>query len=278
MNQPPIPGTRSNKPELFKFAFIRNYDDRIKELAEDIADSEVWDFISNAAVGAPKRYSILKNYLEHTFRKLQVEKKVAYTLDNKYSCFNTGLVTKNLEDVFAFFELYKPHAASTRTEPTAPYYFQCFCKESDVRMMTHFANSLPEIANYFEKPDLLLFNPKCKIVPDLDHIIADNISRFPVHLQGASGDELRRQLHGAIIETNKKVRSNYKIAIPQYYSGRIQLLLPLCLTAGSPNPDLALVTTKESESMYSARTCLTLEMAYNNARLIVKPQSEWLRP
>ena len=76
----------------------------------------------------------------------------------------------------------------------------------------------------------------------------------------------------------KKVRSNYKVAVPQYYDSKIQLLLPLCLTSGSPNPDLALVVHKLNDSTYTARTCLTLEMAYMNARLIVKPQSDWLRP
>lgn len=270
--------SRNGKPELFKFAFIPKYDDRIRELAEDIADSETWDFVTHAGVGTSSRYPILKNYLEHTFRKLQAERKIVYTSDNQFTCFNTGLVTPNLEDIFALFEIYKPSSNTPRIGPVAPYYFRGFCKESDGKIMAHFSHNLPEIANYFDKPDLLLFNPKCKITPDLDHIITDNIQRFPAHLKGASGDELRRQLHGAIVETNKKVRSNYKIAIPQYYSGQIQLLLPLCLTAGSPNPDLALVTTKVSDTMYSARTCLTLEMAYNNARLVVKPQSEWLKP
>ena len=90
---------------------------------------------------------------------------------------------------------------------------------------------------------------------------------------------MRRQLHGAIDDVIKKVKTNYKIAIPQYFSGKIQLLLPLCLTSGSPNPDLALVIDKISgQDIYSAKTCLTLKMAYNNARLIVKPQSDWLRP
>lgn len=71
---------------------------------------------------------------------------------------------------------------------------------------------------------------------------------------------------------------NYKIAVPQYYDGKIQLLLPLCLTSGSPNPDLALVVHRLNDKTYTARTCLTLKMAYNNARLIVKPQSNWLKP
>ena len=83
---------------------------------------------------------------------------------------------------------------------------------------------------------------------------------------------------GAIDEVKKKVRTNYKIAVPQYYDGKIQLLLPLYFTSGSSNPDLALVAHKLNDNTYTARTCLTLKVAYNNARLIVKPQSNWLKP
>ncbi len=125
---------------------------------------------------------------------------------------------------------------------------------------------------------MLLFNPKFDLIPDIDHIINDNLTRFPVHLQNTDKLEIRRQLIGAIDEAKKKVRTNYKVAVPQYYDGRIQLLLPLNLTTGSPNPDLALVVHKLNDTTYTARTCLTLKMAYNNARLIVKPQSSWLKP
>ena len=42
-------------------------------------------------------------------------------------------------------------------------------------------------------------------------------------------------------------------------------------------PDLALACEKKEDgSCYLGRTCLTMEMAYNNARLIAKPESEWL--
>ena len=88
---------------------------------------------------------------------------------------------------------------------------------------------------------------------------------------------MRRQLTGAIDEVIRQVKTNYKIAVPQYFNRKTQLLLPLCLTPGSKNPDLALVIYKLDEFNYCARTCLTLEMAYMNARLIVKPQSDWLK-
>ncbi len=258
------------RSELFSFAYIPNYDNAIRYLAETLASQEEWDYTDSQT----KTYSILKNYLEFTFRKLKKEGKVAYTSDNKYACFNTGLVTNNLEDIFAYFEEYRKPRPGT----TTPFCFKAFLKESDNNILRNFYENIPEIANFFEKPALLIFNPKCRLIPDIDHIIQDNISRFPEHLQGAGGGELRRQLVGAIDEVRKKVRTNYKIAVPQYYDGKIQLLLPLCLTAGSPNPDLALVVHKLNEETYTARTCLTLKMAYNNARLIVKPQSNWLKP
>lgn len=256
--------------ELFKFAFFPHYDEAIRYLATNLASQEKWDYSDSQS----KTNSILKNYLEFTFRRLKKENKVAYSNDNKYACFNTGLVTNNLEDIFAYFEEYRNPKPGTIT----PFCFKAFLKESDNNILRNFNENIPDIANFFENPELLIFNPKCKLIPDIDHIIQDNIARFPKHLQGATDGELRRQLIGSIDEVRKKVRTNYKIAVPQYYAGKIQLLLPLCLTAGSPNPDLALVVHKLTNETYTARTCLTLKMAYNNARLIVKPQSNWLKP
>lgn len=255
---------------LYEFAYFPKFDESIKYLAENICDEEEWDFSSTTN----NSFSILKNYLFHTYAKLHDESKIVFTKDNSCAAFNTGLVTKNYEDIIAFFEKYKGVPSSGKS----PFYFKAFLKRSDYRVLTHFSSNIPTAANYFEKPEDLIFNPKCELIADVDHIIEDNLERFPSHIQGAADDELKRLLFGSIDEVKKKVKTNYKIAIPQYYKGKIQLLMPLCLTAGSPNPDLALVTHKINEHTYTARTCLTLNMAYNNARLIVKPQSDWLKP
>lgn len=74
----------------------------------------------------------------------------------------------------------------------------------------------------------------------------------------------------------KRVRRNYKTAIPHFYDGKIQFLLPLCLLT-KKDADLALVVNKE-EQVYKAHTVLTLDQAYNNARLLAKPDREWLNP
>ena len=81
-------------------------------------------------------------------------------------------------------------------------------------------------------------------------------------------------LNGAIDTMKKRVSANYKLAVPQYYDGKIQLLLPLCLLSDTI-PDVAITVTK-TETCYQGHTCLTLDMAYNNARLIAKPESNWL--
>lgn len=258
-------------PALFKFAFFIRYEEDIKNLAENLADLEPWDFPDSKE----KRFAILKNYLQYYYQRLKEENKIFFTKNNEYCIFNTGLVTRNQEDIFAFFEKNR----KTDKPGFAPYFFKSFNKHSDPILLEKFGGLFPEPAYFFEKPDLLLINPKYAIVPDIEHIIEDNKSRFPTHLQNADNAELRRQIKGAIDDVTKKVRTNYKIAIPQYFDGKVQLLLPLCLTSGSPNPDLALVVSKiQNQEIYSAKTCLTLKMAYNNARLIVKPQSEWLRP
>lgn len=257
--------------ELFNFAYFPNYDEVIRFLAEELADPEEWDF-SDAQ---NKTYSILRNYLEHTFRKLWSESKIAYTQTNSHACFNTGLVTRNLEEIFAFFEAYRNPRPGYKNPP---YCFKAFVKKSDHRFLTIFQGVFPDVADFFQKPEDLIFNPNCVIIPQIDHIIMENRDRFPLHMVKLQDDEVRRRFEGAIEEAKKKVKTNYKTAVPQFYDNKIQLLLPLCLTPGSPNADFALVTHKINQTTYTARTCLTLKMAYNNARLIVKPLSTWLKP
>ena len=83
-------------------------------------------------------------------------------------------------------------------------------------------------------------------------------------------------LKGAIDNARQRVRRNYKTAIPQYYQGAVQLLLPMCLSAPG-KADLALVVSHHGD-FYRASTCLTLDMAYNNARLLARPDRDWLHP
>ena len=136
---------------------------------------------------------------------------------------------------------------------------------------------MPERANYFDDPSELVFDTHLDIVPQYDHIFGDqeNIERLPAGIRNSA---MRVQLfNGAIGTAKRMLEANYKTAIPQFYKGKMQLLVPICLQ--TPNvPDLALTCMKtEDKRKYLGCTCLTLEMAYNNARLIAKPESNWLQ-
>lgn len=62
--------------------------------------------------------------------------------------------------------------------------------------------------------------------------------------------------------------------IPASLMGEDNSLLPLCLTGDKP--ELALTIQRE-DGFYAARACLTLDMAYNNARLICRPETSWIK-
>jgi hypothetical protein len=57
----------------------------------------------------------------------------------------------------------------------------------------------------------------------------------------------------------------------------MSLLLPLALV-DDEQVDIALVVTKNPSGSYQGRTVLPLDWAYQNARLVCRPDSDWLVP
>ena len=244
---------------LFEYAWVANFYDRIREL-KSLAMDEDWDYKKHPTGKDP----ILANYVKHTFVKLYEEGKVFEQKD--YSVFNTGLVTDYQEEIYALCQ-------KNRRQGSIKWFFLGWRKASDRDLMKF--TSLPENANYFENSSDLIYDTRLELRPNVNHIIDDNITRFPTALQSMDKYQLGVLLQGTINDAIRRIRRNYKTAVPQYYDGRLQLLLPLCLTSKA-TADLALVIEKEN-GVYRASTCLTLDMAINNARLIAKPDDEWLK-
>ena len=245
--------------KLFDYTWFSDFHGSIEEL-KSIAMKEDWDYKKNPIGKNP----ILENYIKHTFVKLYEEKKVLE--QNGYSVFNTGLVTDYQEEIFAFSQYNK-------RQSSIKWFFIGWRKSSDRDLMKF--TKLPKNANYFDNSSDLIYDTKLNLRPNINHIIDDNITRFPTALQTMDKYQLGVLLEGTINDAIKRIRRNYKTAVPQYYDGRLQLLLPLCLTSKA-SADLALVIEKEND-VYRASTCLTLDMAINNARLIAKPNDEWLK-
>lgn len=241
-----------------KMFYLGNFNKKFEDLA--LLSPEEWNFSGKTDNG------ILKNYIKYTFLKLEEENKILITED--YLVFNTGLFTEYYESIYGYAETNKAGGEQ-------PWFLKGFFTEYDLVSLG--IVELPDRANYFQDPSLLVFDAKCRINVQYKHIFEDsaNLARIPDEIK--NNPSLLNNFNGEIERMKKKVIANYKIAVPQYYNGNIQLLLPLCLD-GTDKPTIALVVTKQNERVYQGHTCLTLDMAYNNARLIAKPDSNWLKP
>lgn len=252
---------------LEKFALVPDFQEKLEALAT-LAHKENWDY---RHIPSPRPYPVLSSYVYYTFARLEDEGKIAKTMAEKgrqIACINTGLATERQEAIFALF------AENVTTSPKTPQWtLESFNKESD-RALTYFAER-PDVANYFTEPSELLYDTRVELVVDIDHVIGENQDRFPAVI-GATDFAIRSALDAAISAAKRRVRRNYKTAIPQFHRGRLQLLLPVCLLRPDV-ADLALVVARENQ-VYRASTVLTLDMAYNNARLVARPDTEWLDP
>lgn len=110
---------------------------------------------------------------------------------------------------------------------------------------------------------------------NIDHILEDERNKLRIPELYRNLPNLPMLFLGSAIEYAKvRIKENYKAAVPQYFNGNIQFLIPISL--GDPSVvDLSLAVGKDG-GIYTGHTCLTLDMAYNNARLIAKPESDWL--
>lgn len=232
------------------------------------AQAEQWDYSGNSGK------QILYNYICYTYDRIKQEGKIEISDDGEKMCFNTGLLTENGADIYAYFI----KNGNKRAKENQIWFLSGFKQRTDSDMR-NFKN-YPDIADYFTEPADFIFDKKLKINIDYDHIIDDNFDRF-VEIGLTDKYMITGLLENAVKRITEKVKRNYKLAIPQYYTGKqtgvskIQLLLPLFIQSKDV-ADLALVVDK-NEYDYVGKTILTLEWAYVNSRRIVRPDVDWLK-
>ena len=257
------------------------YTKKLASLATIELPVEKWSYESK------NDYGILYSYLDFTFQKLMQERNDAKEEDKQFyiyegdtaACFNTGLFDKNWQPIY-FVCVKNPQ------EGKQPWMFTSFYNSYTINSTSIPTASISCLrrANYFDDPGALIFNVNLDIVPQWRHILddAENFKRIPEQLRELGKGACRNLIDGAITRVKDRIAANYKTVVPQYYrdrnntQGKIQLLAPLYLT-NEAKPDLALVLSlSDDKTVYYGHTCLTTEMAYNNARLIARPDSVWL--
>ena len=203
---------------------------------------------------------ILQNYLKYTYNRLQEERKVLKT--NRFLVFDTGLFNRYYDPIFMYGEY----------NEDGVLHYEGFYTRYELGNLN--ISEIPQRADYFADPSLLIFDWRLPINIQYEHILDDEENRKRLPKDFKEDKMYIDRLRGAVDGSVKRVIANYKLAVPQYFKGNIQLLMPLYFS-NPEKPDLALVVSKR-DGFYQGHTCLTLEMAYNNARLIAKPEKNWL--
>ena len=254
---------REKKPTkdtwLFNWAFI--HDEKIKALSE-LALPEKWYYGSQPAP-SKEQFPILKNYLAYTFRRLVLEEKVPFATDTEhmsqgeYAAFNTGLVDKKYEYIYALFK------QNPRPNAHQFWYLLAFAVagEDIGKNLVRLFNPLPERANYFEnKIENMLYDSSTgDLSCDYTHILTERTNRLPLDflLENCPADfldingikiedvyhksmdnlkkayftelgnkiqnnsrilnRLKNRIQDAVNLAQKRVEWNYKTAIPMYY-------------------------------------------------------------
>lgn len=254
---------KTEEMDLFKFAFCGGNEGFLKmlEYLSDIAESEPWSFDD-------KPYSVLHKYISGTFKQCYKQDKILYSDDKEHCCFNTGLLTPNGQDIVAVFD-------KNKREGVQEWYLKWFRNVSERSYMNLFS-SIPALAEYTNVYEELYFNPNYHIVLSTDHILDDNWERIHevVPLDKAV---VKGLLFGVLEETKKRIKRNMRLVVPQFYKDKIMYLMPIDLPVNDETfVTMALAVELTSTGQYRANTIFTKEMAYEKARLLMKPEANWL--
>lgn len=257
-----------------KDVFLGNKEKQNKkfELLAKMAQPEIWTY---KKIKDKDPYRILRNYFFFTYNRLSEENKILTSEDGEYRCMNTGLLTIYDQEIIALFK-------KSSKEGGFPWYLVGFFRETDKEFTTHFSQ-IPELASYFDNVKDLIYDSSLELSLKKEHIIDDNIDRF---MDAGLVDKrlISVLLDAAKATLEKKLKRNFKLALPFYYhntdtgESKIQLLAPLYFP-GAP-VKLALVINKvksDANEYYEGITVLPVEWAYMNSRLIVRPDEEWAR-
>ena len=279
--------------------------DFVKSLSK-LALDEPWNFYvcSEASNSLP----ILWNYIKYTFCRIQHQNKIVYSIDKNYAAFNTGLVDERYLSIIALF---KRNAQGYKSE----WIFKEFviAGEGNGKIISSKFSEEIRPATYTDSYSELIYDVELGTpVIDYEHIIINRIERLPIAWLKASilpyvdckdvfqfKDEhnsydyellrkivkenpiinrsLVNRMKDAVELAIKRVRWNYKNAVPMFYPKRNKMcfLLPLCLVDDSKE-DLALVVNKTDANKYEGVTVIPLDWAYTDARVVARPNSEWL--
>ena len=297
------------KPDLKNKIQFSDYEKSLEQLSS-LAKKEAWCYKASK-----DKHVILKIYLLYTFLHLENNKKIMYSSDNRYACFNTGLITNLLEEIYCLLEV-----------KGQQFIFKDFCvagEKASGKIVVENFSPLPEKAKYITNTSDIYFDSDAQVLIDYKHIILDNIARIPLtflskfskafpkandilkNIEKAKkkpySDDLVNRLYSkytlilkdnnelfnfikaslehAISNSIKCAKNNYRFVLPSFFPTRnvMSLMLPVSLEKGSI-AQFVLLLEKTPSGNYQGQTILTLKQCYANARLLSSLEYTFLNP
>lgn len=260
---------------LFDFAYMASWFDSLDDLSR-MALPEQWCFTSPGKTGANTEFPILERYIKIIFHKQAiayitaedyVKADQAFHIRNEFACLHTGLFTKRYDGIYMCFERNK------RKNSMLEWYFKGWADKSSPWLK--YVEPLPKRPLFSSALPACDYFPEWEIRVNVDHILGDeeNRKRLPESLRDAWN--LPLLLETAVELGRRRALVTPSIVVPQVFQGCIQHLMPIYMT-NPDHPDLAMALST-MDGYYYGHTCLTLQMAYLNARLLVRPTASWLR-
>lgn len=251
----------------------------LQELKTRFCNDESWDYIQKKTEEIP----ILCSYMDQTCKRILEEDKLVLgysSAGKEYAYFNTGLADNFQSEVFAYFEKNHNYKEVGNWGISIPKWHFLEFNTEESRYRRYFdGRATAEIASYFNPGTQLVLDPEDlkTAKPNWDHLFDRKMRIAEENINAMSEMDFRDAINDSIDLAYRRIKRNYKTAIPQFYSHEIQFLVPLYSRKDRANA-LAAMVIRKNESIYEISTILTLDQAYNNARLLAKPDREWLNP
>ncbi|HEV2336982.1 MAG TPA: DUF3825 domain-containing protein [Stellaceae bacterium] len=263
-----------------------DYDKPLKILAAHTIDgTDAWSFRQQRFIDKYARTTSvpkLRNYLNYTFLRLvdleQTEpgRYFRFSYDQDRICFNTGLQNHHSSDLMATFQRYKAHS----DVPLRPdwVYKGCFAP-NDSGYRDSFGKETPDIAWYIDDSRDYVFDINYHLERDFFGHLFDR-AKERAGLPYVSDEVVGNYLRGTLENLVPKIKRNYKIAIPVYYveEKRMQLLLPFVSANNVNDVSCFVIERNDTSKTYCLKTIFDLDAAYFSARLITRPDRDWLDP
>lgn len=275
--------SRQDRERFFIGRMAFNSKDDGQKFLDEVKKNAIGEEWSYKSIYSDLEHPILKSYLQfvlerlfYEYEKYQRTTKIIYNNDRSKILYNTNLIDVFGHDLFIlgdrFIQGGKDYIDNIVVRPS----------KTELKRLG-FDNCVPEPPQFFNDINEIVFHWQWDVdacSERYEHIIGGRKDRFPKKYQDLEDAVLGQRLDDAIDFAKKLAQRNYKFIVPMYYpeEKRIQLLMPIYLeTSYSKQPDFALVLTPNSDvKTYTPETILSLDDAYQDARLIAKPAESWL--